>query len=277
MVYAELLPLLPAWFEQCLLTVPYIFDLDDAFYLKYRTGRLGLLRPFLGSKIDRLMAGAAAVTVGNHILEQYARRFNPSVVLLPSVVDTDHYKPGEPCTPRPLSDSFTVGWIGSPSTAPYLQSLVEPLRQLALERPVRLLVVGGPAPVIPGVEVIEQSWSLETEVPLIQRFDVGVMPLPDTAWARGKCAYKLIQCMACGVPVVASPVGANVDAVPAACGILASSSGQWLDAFRHLAADPELRQRMGASGRRWVQERYSLHSALPILAGVIRQVVETHP
>ena len=77
----------------------------------------------------------------------------------------------------------------------------------------RLLVVGGPAPSIAGVEVIEQPWSLEQEVPLIQQFDVGVMPLPDTPWTRGKCAYKLIQCMACGVPVVASPVGANVEAV----------------------------------------------------------------
>lgn len=275
-VYAELLPLLPAWFEQRLLTLPYIFDLDDAFYLKYRTGRLGLLNPLLGSKIDRLIAGAAVVTAGSHVLEQYARRFNPSVVLLPSVVDTDHYKPAERSTPVPLSDSFTVGWIGSPSTAPYLQSLVEPLRQLALERPVQLLVVGGAAPIIPGVEVIEQPWSLETEIPQIQSFDIGVMPLPDTAWARGKCAYKLIQCMACGVPVVASPVGANVDAVPAECGVLASSPDQWLAAFRSLAADPELRQRMGASARRWVQERYSLHSALPILAGVIRQVEETN-
>ncbi len=274
-VYAELLPLLPAWLEQRLLTVPYILDLDDAFYLKYRSGRLGLLRPFLGSKIDRLIAGAAAVTVGSHILEQYARRFNPSVVFLPSVVDTNHYKPVERSTPGPLSDSFTVGWIGSPSTAPYLQSLVEPLSQLALERPVRLLVVGGPAPLIPGVEVIEQPWSLETEIPLIQSFDVGVMPLPDSPWARGKCAYKLIQCMACAVPVVASPVGANVDAVPTACGILASSPEQWLAAFRRMAADPDLRQRMGVSGRRWVKERYSLHSALPILAGAILQVAES--
>ena len=130
--------------------------------------------------------------------------------------------------------------------------------------------MGGPAPAIAGVEVIEQPWSLEQEVPLIQQFDVGVMPLPDTPWTRGKCAFKLIQCMACAIPVVASRVGANVEAVPADCGLLAESSAEWLAAFRKLA-DPALRARLGAAGSRWVKERYSLRSALPVMEGVIRQ------
>ena len=170
-----------------------------------------------------------------------------------------------------------MGWIGSPSTAPYLQQLVVPLQQLARERPVRLLVVGGAAPSIAGVEVIEQPWSLEQEVLLIQQFDVGLMPLPDTPWTRGKCAYKLIQCMACGIPVVASRVGANVEAVPAECGLLADSSGEWLAAFRRLASDAELRQRIGAAGRHWVEQRYSLRSAWPVLTGVIQRAVAAHP
>ena len=133
-------------------------------------------------------------------------------------------------------------------------------------------MVGGPAPAIAGVEIIERPWSLEQEVPLIQQFDVGVMPLPDTPWTRGKCAYKLIQCMACGIPVVASRVGANVEAVPPECGLLADTTAEWLAAFRELAADPRRRARLGAAGRRWVEGRYSLRSALPVLEGVIRQV-----
>ena len=269
-VYAELLPLLPAWLEQRLLRIPYIVDIDDAFHLKYRSGRLRWLRPLLGRKLDRLLSGAAAVTAGNVHLADYTRRFNQNVTLLPSVVDTDHFRQTDPAVVTAFP--FTVGWIGSPSTAPYLQALVEPLHLLALEQPVRLLVVGGPVPAIPGVEVIAEPWSLEREVELIQQFTVGVMPLPDTPWARGKCAYKLIQCMACGVPVIASPVGANIDAVPPSCGILAANASDWLAAFRQLAADPELRLRMGASSRQWVDERYSLRSALPVLAGVIREV-----
>ena len=275
-VYAELVPLLPAWLEQRLLRIPYILDCDDAFFLKYRSGRLRWLSPLLGGKFDQLLRGAAAVTAGNAHLAAYARRFNANVTMLPSVVDTDHFIPADPASaasPFP----FTVGWIGSPSTAPFLQALVEPLQRFACERPVRLLVVGGSAPFIPGVEVIESPWSLRREVELIQQCSVGVMPLPDTPWARGKCAYKLIQCMACAIPVIASPVGANVDAVPPSCGILASSADQWLFAFRQLAADPSLRHRMGAAGRRWVEERYSLRSALPVLTDVIRDVFSSSP
>jgi glycosyltransferase involved in cell wall biosynthesis len=219
------------------------------------------------------MATAVAITAGNAELATYARRFSGNVTQLPSVVDTDHFRPSLPKRGDHLADPFTVGWIGSPSTAPYLQQLVEPLRQLAYERPVRLLVVGGPAPAISGVEVIEQPWSQEHEVLLIQQFDVGVMPLPDSPWARGKCAYKLIQCMACGIPVIASPVGANTDAVPPACGILADSTDEWLIAFRQLASEPEQRRRMGSTARHWVEERYSLRSALPVLTSVVQRAV----
>ena len=276
-VHCELLPFILGWLERQLLQIPFIYDCDDAFFLKYRSGRMRWLQPLLGAKADRLMASAMAVTAGNAGLASYARRFNSNVAVLPSVVDTDHYRPANPSQAERSGQPFTVGWIGSPSTAPYLQLLIEPLQLLARERPVRLVVVGGTAPAIAGVEVIEQPWSLEQEVPLIQQFDVGVMPLPDTSWTRGKCAYKLIQCMACGIPVVASPVGANVEVVPPSCGLLTGSSQQWLEAFRQLAADPALRLRLGAAARHWVKQHYSLRSALPVLTGVIQRAVAAQP
>lgn len=275
-VHCELLPFLPGWLERQLLQIPFLYDCDDAFFLKYRSGRLRLLQPLLGAKADRMMATAMAVTAGNSWLAAHARRFNSTVAVLPSVVDTDRCRPAAAQPAERSADPFTVGWIGSPSTAPYLGLLVEPLQQLARERSVRLVVVGGAVPAIAGVEIIEKPWTMEQEVPLIQQFDVGVMPLPDSEWARGKCAYKLIQCMACGIPVVASRVGANVDAVPPGCGILAETPEQWLQAFRRLAADPELRQRMGNAARRWVEQHYSLHSALPMLTGVIQGAAAAH-
>jgi glycosyltransferase involved in cell wall biosynthesis len=268
-LYAELIPLLPAWAEHLLLKIPYIYDFDDAFYLKYRTGRLARLAPLLGKKIDRLLASASAVTAGNEHLADYASRFNSNVVVLPSVVDTSHFKPLVACSWLRASPRFTVGWIGSPSTAPYLGILVEPLQALARERPVRFLVVGANAPVIPGVEVIEVPWSDQSEVELIQSFDVGVMPLPDTDWCRGKCAYKLIQCMACSIPVIASPVGTNFQAVPPSCGILAENPGDWLGALSNIADSAGLRRAMGEAGREWVQKRYSLDVALPVLSELI--------
>jgi len=276
-VYCELLPFLPGWLERQLLQIPFVYDCDDAFFLRYRSGRLRLLQPLLGAKADRLMAAAVAVTAGNAGLAAYASRFNSNVALLPSVVDTERFRPDVPSPTDYSGGPFTVGWLGSPSTAPYLQLLIEPLQQLAHDWPVRLVVVGGPAPVIAGVEVIEHPWSLEQEVFLIQQFDVGVMPLPDSPWCRGKCAYKLIQYMACGIPVVASPVGANVAAVPPGCGLLADSSQQWLAAFHQLAADPELRLRLGAAARQWVELHYSLRSALPVLTGVIQRADVAHP
>ncbi|MEB3203060.1 MAG: glycosyltransferase [Synechococcus sp.] len=269
-VYAELLPFVPGWVECCLLSRPFIYDLDDAFYLKYRSGRFRGLNFVLGSKCEYMIKRASAVTAGNTELAGFASRVNQRVTLLPSVVDTSHYLPAA-CK---ANSSFTVGWIGSPSTAPYLQELVEPLEDLAQEMPVRLLVIGGKAPKIAGVEVIESPWNLTHEVELIQQFDVGVMPLPDTDWTRGKCAYKLIQCMSCAIPVIASNVGSNVDVVPKSSGILVGSSGQWLDGFRVLANNPELRVCMGKCAREWVKRHYSLSVTTPLLASVIRKVYD---
>ncbi len=269
-LYGELFPLMPAWLERALLQIPYLYDFDDAFYLKYRTGGLGALRFALGNKSDRVIAGAAAVTAGNATLAEHARRLNPATRLLPTVVDAARYVP----TGTAKDDVFTVGWIGSPTTAVYLSELIAPLSRLGESGPVRFVVIGAKAPVVPNVTVVEQAWSEQSEVSLINRFDVGVMPLPDDAWARGKCAFKLIQCMACGVPVVASRVGANIDVVTPGWGVLASNVEEWLSAFQTLRDRPELRRSMGRAGRRRIEESYSLERNLPLLAEAIRNVAQ---
>ncbi|WP_417913365.1 glycosyltransferase [Candidatus Electronema sp. TJ] len=269
MLYAELFPLLPSWLELRLLRqLPYVHDLDDAFHLKYRrSGWLSVMRPALGGKIDALMADAAAVTAGSGILAEYARQRNRNTFILPTVVDTERHRP----LPRAEHAQFTVGWIGSPTTAPYLAQLVRPLARLGEEGPVRLLVVGGKAPRIPQVAVEEAEWSEATEISLINSFDVGVMPLPDDNWAKGKCAFKLIQCMACGVPVAASNVGANAEAVSADCGFLANCEEDWSAALRFFRDHPEARQRMGAAGRARAERLYSLRVALPVLADILHK------
>jgi glycosyltransferase involved in cell wall biosynthesis len=268
-VHCELFPLAPGWLERAALRIPYIYDFDDAFYLRYRGGNLGALRILLGGKFDNVMRGAAAITAGNATLAAYAHTLNANVSVLPSVVDTAHFFPGTQ-NDNPV---FTVGWIGSPSTAPYLQSLVAPLQTLGRERPLRLVVIGGKAPHIENVEVLEIPWSEDSEVDLINSFDVGVMPLPNDEWARGKCAFKLVQYMACGVPVVASRVGANIDLVTAECGFLADTDAQWVDALRQLREQPLTRRSMGAASRKRVEDAYSLESNLPLLTKVIHKVV----
>jgi glycosyltransferase involved in cell wall biosynthesis len=270
MLYSELFPLLPGWLETALLRRPYVYDFDDAFYLKYRDGRMGFLGPVLGGKFERVMRGAAAITAGNRVLAAHARASNPATTLLPTAVDTDRYVPGAHAPTREL----TIGWIGSPSTAPYLSLLAGPLEALGREGPVRLVVVGGAAPEVPGIAVESVAWSEATEVAQINRFDIGVMPLTDDPWARGKCAFKLIQYMACGVPVVASPVGANVDVVGVDCGLLAADADAWVTALRALRDDGQLRRTLGERGRARIEQDYSLRRNLPILADVLRGVAE---
>lgn len=268
-LHCELYPLFPGWLERATLRAPYIYDFDDAFYLRYRHGNLRSLSWLLGDKFDGIIRGAAAVTAGNAGLAAYACNLNSRVFTLPSVVDTAHFYPGE----RSKNSVFTVGWVGSPSTAYYLHSLVACLRVLGREQPLRLIVIGGKAPYIDNVDVVELPWSKSSEVGLINTFDVGVMPLPNDDWARGKCAFKLVQYMACGIPVVASRVGANIQLVTPECGYLAETNEQWITALRQLRDRPELRRRMGAASRDRVEMAYSLKRNLPLLASVIHEVV----
>ena len=269
-VQCELFPLLPTWFEQLVFRLPYMYDFDDAWYLRYRVGRLAGLGPLLGRKCDSAIRRASSVLAGSNYLSDYARKFSENVTILPSVVDTARFVPRAAQCFNPV---FTVGWIGSPTTAPYLQALIEPLRIFGREANVRLLVIGGKAPRIEGIDVLEVPWSEEVEIELIQSFDVGVMPIPDDEWARGKCAYKLVQYMACGVPVVASRVGANIDLVLDNCGFLVSTSQQWVDAFRRLYREPIMRHQMGDSCRKRVLAGYSLEGNLPLLSKAISMAV----
>lgn len=266
-INAEVFPLLPGFLERHALHTPYVYDFDDAFFLKYRLERFRRFSFLLKNKLDPVVEGAAAVTAGNSYLLTYAKQHNDRAVHLPTVVDTDRYAV-VPCRDASV---FTVGWIGSGSTAVYLSEIASALEVLGKEGNVRFVVVGGRMDPIPGVEVRQIQWSEDTEIDLINSFDIGVMPLFDDEWAQGKCAFKLIQYMACGVPVIGSRVGANVDVVTPECGFLASTSTEWLVALRALRDDSLLRARMGQAGRQRVEDRYSLRYALPILSNALHQ------
>lgn len=230
-----------------------------------------MLSPLLGKKFDSIISGAKLVTAGSSILVDYAYSHNPHSYYLPTVVDLMRYIPN---LQKRGGHIFTVGWIGSPSTSIYLVDLVKPLSQLALDSPVRFIVVGGKAPNIPNVIIEEHEWSEDTEIDLINSFDVGVMPLFNDPWARGKCAFKIIQYMACSVPVVASPVGANCEVVNSGCGFLAADQEGWLEAFRMLRDNPKFRAKMGREGRKKAMNQYSLDVRLPKFAEFIHCAIE---
>ena len=268
-VHCEMFPLLPGIIESRLLKIPYIYDFDDAFYLKYRSKRYRYVSSFLENKFSSVISRASAVSAGNTILKNYADGFSDNTHLMPTVVDVNRYK----VLVNNENTKFTVGWIGSPSTSQYLDKIVTPLSMLGNSDSIRLTVIGGKAPSILNIEVVELFWQEDTEVQEINNFDIGIMPLPDNSWERGKCGFKLIQYMACGLPVVASPVGVNCEIVEHGVnGFLAETPEEWEIALRTLLSDPELRKRMGKAGREKIERQYSLQVTGPRLTELLKTI-----
>jgi glycosyltransferase involved in cell wall biosynthesis len=271
----EALPWIPASFERRLLAgVPYALDFDDAVFHNYDRNGRPWVRKLLGRRIDDLMARASLVIAGNGYLADRAMQAGAArTEILPTVVDLDRYAVAT--SESPTRERMKVVWIGSPSTAQYLSMLAESLAVLAQKHPFTLRVVGG-AVSLPGVDVEVVPWTEHTEVTAINECDVGVMPLFDTPWEQGKCAYKLIQYMACGLPTIASPVGANCDVtVEGETGYLAGSTEQWVASLEALFCDAALRRRLGEAGRARVEQRYSLQRVAPRLSELLREAGET--
>ena len=261
----EALPWWPVWMEQALLAkTPYVLDYDDAVFHHYDQHRIAWVRQLYGERIDRLMRQAALVVCGNDYLAQRARQAGAAwVELLPTVIDLERYPAGV----RRQSQSAVprVVWIGSPYTAKYLEQLKDPLQQLAQQQSFVLRVVGADFQ-LDGVQTENVPWTEASEVQAVAECDIGIMPLLNSLWEQGKCGYKLIQYMACGLPVVASPVGVNVDIVSDGVdGFLANNDAEWLIHLSKLLTDSALRHRMGLAGRQKVESTYCLQVTAPRL------------
>lgn len=275
-VYAELFPYLPAAFERFafLRSVPVVYDFDDAFFHQYDDNARPAIRRLLGGKLEPLLRGANACACGNAYLRDYAARFCDTTIIMPTVVDTDVWRPAARDPAAPVS----IGWIGTPSTWAYMRPLLPLLAELAADRGIRVRVVGAGAQAqadrFDGVDLI--GWSEATEIAEVASMDIGIMPLPDELWARGKSGYKLIQYMACGLPVVASPVGVNAEIVEdGVTGYLARSSEQWRAALVALLDDAARRRRMGQAGRQRAEARYSLAHCAPQMVSLLHQAAAT--
>ena len=224
-----------------------IYEIDDAVWLHDGIG------------FTRMIELADVVVTGNRFLAEYTGGMHPKVFTIPTGVRLDRY---ESCESRPKSNSeYTIGWVGSPSTVKYLSLIIEPLERLGAELPLVLEVVGSgsePVPIFRNVQVRLHPTIPYDPVQFVPGFDVGVMPLADTAWERGKCGAKLLEYMAAGVPTVCSRVGENVRIIEdGVTGFLVNSPVEWLAALKRLASEPGLRERMGLAGRERVRMQYS--------------------
>lgn len=268
-VEKEALPWFPAWLEKWLLrNKPYALDFDDAIFHNYDLHRSAWIRYVYGNRIDYLMKEAVLVVAGNRYLAGRAVAAGAQCVeVIPTVVDLERY------LTNPIfcaSKKLRIVWIGSPSTVQYLLELAEPLNELAKKQSFTLRVIGGGEITMPGVDVEVVAWSAETETNAIAECDVGVMPLHDTPWEQGKCAYKLIQYMACGLPTVASPIGASRDVViEGETGFFADTHSAWVEKMGLLLSDAALRQQFGQAGLLRVQAEYSLQKIAPKLVNLL--------
>lgn len=269
----EALPWFPVWIENLLLQdAPYVLDFDDAIFHNYDRHPSSLVRSIFGKRIDHLMARAQLVVVGNDYLADRARHAGAKrVAQLPSVVDINRYQPAFEREDR----VFTIGWIGSPSTAKYLLLLEDTFAEVCSNFKSRVVLVGAGDLRLIGTPVNNRPWSEKNEVRDIQTFDVGIMPLTDDPWERGKCGFKLIQYMACGLPVIASPVGVNQQIVDHGVnGLLASTSEDWVRALTDLRDNHEKCAKMGGAARRKVVAEYSLQANAPRLIEMLLSVVK---
>ncbi|QKQ28146.1 glycosyltransferase family 4 protein [Candidatus Reidiella endopervernicosa] len=270
----EVFPYFPALFERLLswTGIKYLVDYDDALFHQYDMHPSWLVRRLLGNKIATVMKLSEVVIAGNGYLMDYAKLAGSKrVEVIPTVVDLDNY----PLTVnnKRHNSKFTIGWIGSPTTARYLQLICPALREFCEASGSHVRIVGSGEIELPGVDIEIVEWSEEDEIEMLHTFDVGIMPLPNEYWARGKCGFKLIQYMACGLPVIASPVGVNSDIVEHGVnGFLAKTTEEWVAALNALLSDSLLRQNMGEAGRSKVERQYSLQVTAPHLAGILSSV-----
>lgn len=269
----ELFPYSPAICERMLTTVgiPYIVDYDDALFHQYNCHHSLWVRHFFGKKIAAVMYNASLVIAGNEYLADYGRKAGArQVEVLPTVVDLDRYRLTSPSK----HSAFTIGWIGSPSTSKYLKEIALALAEVCRDGRVKVVLIGAGEVDLPGVPVVRLPWSEDSEVANIQGFDVGIMPLVDRPWERGKCGFKLIQYMACSLPVVASPVGVNSEIVePGINGFLATTTQDWVQALTVLRDRPKLRKKMGIAGRKKVESLYCLQVTAPRLLSLLQSTL----
>lgn len=238
-----------------------IFDFDDAIHLGNRS-----------KKLKKILPHFAWITPGNEYLASYARQLNRCVTVWPTVVDTDYYQPVKARKPGPIR----IGWSGSRSTIAYCLPLLKNIMvQLAKTEDFEFIVIAEVPPILdwPGVKWRYIPWTSQTEVKGLQEIDLGLMPLKDEPFERGKCGLKAIQYMGVGIPTLVSPVGVNKSIVlHDEIGFHCSNDEEWLQSLGLLIHNPKLREEMGRAGRIQAEEHYSIKSLLPKMQDVFEKV-----
>jgi len=243
---------------------PLVLDIDDAIYLHRH-----------GKPARRLAELSDMIVCGNDYLAEWFGQWNKNVTVIPTAVDSERFTPRVEHGQR--DKATVIGWIGTSSNLKYLTSIESAIAQVMGQWPrTRLSVVCDRAPrfrAIPPERLEFHHWSEQTEVSLIQAMDIGLMPMEDTLWARGKCAFKMLQYMSCGLPVVVSPVGMNAEVLSMGdVGFRATTASDWVEGLTLLLENQELATKMGLEGRHLVERSFSVKAIAPRLADSLKAV-----
>lgn len=259
-----------------------VFDFDDAIHIGHQdlnnAAYPWIYKLKYGPGVNELLRHSAHVIAGNQTLAEHARHFNSQVSIIPTVIDADYYS----YRPPQHSDGpITIGWVGSRSTSPYLLEIEAALRKLSAAHAgrVRFRIFGHEDRKLDLPNFESLLFSLPTEIDDLRTIDIGLMPMPDNQWTRGKCAFKAIQYMALGIPTVASPVGMTTELIDHGTnGFLARTSDEWFERLDRLVSDFELRRKLAEAGRQTVLTRYSLQAWSPRLIELVESIVlQTRP
>lgn len=251
---------------------PFILDMDDAVYLENPVTLPGFLRELQDNQEPlKLIQNAAHVIAGNSCLAEFISKHNAACTLIPSVIDTDRY----PFREKPSRPPIVIGWSGSASTNFYVNEIIPVLNRLAEKYAFDFWVMSSDlrnlqTEKIKGYGFRFFKWSDTAEIEYLSRLDIGVMPLQDSPWARGKCGVKALQYMAVGVAAVCSPVGVNREIIQEGInGFLAADPEAWYQKLQRLIEGAALREKMGREARTTVEEKYSVRACFPALRAVI--------
>ncbi len=273
-IHLEAYPFGPPVFEWILAVFKkkIIYDLDDAIYTR-KTGFPNIFLKYLKwpSKAKRIIRMAKYVVTCNEYLADYASKFNKNVAVIHTVVDTDRFMPKD----KPGNSELIIGWIGSHSTAIYLEELNNVFYELSKRYKFTLKIIGAGRNRIesPNINVTNLEWFLKDEVEQLQSFDIGVYPLPKDDWVLGKTGFKTIQYMSIGVPAVVSDIGANKIIIQDGVnGFLAQTQDEWVQKLANLIEDSALRKRVGLAARQTIEEKYSFKLTAPRILKIIQKV-----
>lgn len=248
-----------------------IFDIDDSIYLpdKEEKNPIGYFKRYIKKReVISVLKVARCAIVENNYIRSFVRKYCRETYLIVGPIDTER---NFARVDGQDSKEITIGWIGTPSTTPYLKMLDGALKELSKKYDVKVRLIGASPYSVDGVRIESVKWSEETEISELHKFDIGVMSMPDNEWTRGKVGCKMLQYMANAIPAVVSYTPTTAEIIQDGInGFLASSEKEWVDKISLLIDDPALKDRMGREGRRSAEKSFSLDASIPRYLGIFK-------